>query len=686
MKTSKAQYRGRWHGLHCYFGFHHDLHAADNDTAIGSRCDVADLAAMLRLAGVEFVQTDSKGHPGYATWRSETPGASLAVGMQGDPLAQWRAATRALGIPLHAHYSGIWDSAAGAKHPDWRLLMADGEPAGPVYTIPGWSPAPGALMCPRGPYLEQLLIPQLIEMIDRYEVDGFWVDGDIWAMQPCYCPRCRHAYTAATGETDPPTEASDPRWRAWWQFNLRAFEAYVTCYCDAVHQHKPGVLVCSNWLQTFLYPGQPTVPTDWISGDNTPVWGLDGCRCQARYISTRGKPWDMMLWDFYASHGLTEPYSPWVTKPVQMLQQEAAVVIALGGQVQACDAPWTPCGLRTGQHVPWRMRRVREMGRFVKARRAICQGTETISQVAVLHSEHHAHATVAGPGLAVDTAPVQGAVFAVLENHYGVDVLDEWALLPRLAEFPVVVAPEQHAMSDEMVQALKAYVTAGGRLLLTGADAFDRFGKDFLGVTAGVVTEPATYHVPAADGATPIHSASWRLLEPAGAQALFALGTTPLLEEYLLPHPGATVHRSGKGRVLYVPADLFRDFSTNRYALNRALVGELLRALAGRLDIAVAAPVCVDVVLRRKGGRRFIHLINRASGIPNQPNNGAVDEIPRVGPITIRMRLGAKPRGVSLAFSREKPDWRYVPGRRGGTLTIRVSRVHIHCAVVVADV
>ena len=59
---------------------------------------------------------------------------------------------------------------------------------------------------------------------------------------------------------------------------------------------------------------------------------------------------------------------------------------------------------------------------------------------------------------------VQGAVFSLLESSYGVDILDEWGLRPRLAEFPVVVAPEQDRMSGDMVADLKRYVTAGGRL------------------------------------------------------------------------------------------------------------------------------------------------------------------------------------------------------------------------------
>jgi len=674
-------YRGRWHGKHCYFGFHHDLHADASDTAIGTRCGASELVSMLRLTGADFVQTDSKGHPGYASWRSRTPAASIAPGVVEDALAHWRAATQSLGIPLHAHYSGIWDSMAGAKNPDWRLLAADGSPAQAPFRLDTWPPTPGALMCPCGPYLEKLLIPQLLEMIDRYEIDGFWIDGDIWAMQPCYCPRCRRAFTEETGESEPPVETSDPRWPQWWDFTRRSFEAYVTRYCDALHQYKPGVLVCSNWLQTFRHPGEPAVPTDWISGDNSPVWGLDGCRCQSRFISTRGKPWDMMLWDFYNSHWLDDPASPWVTKPVQMLQQEAAVVTALGGQVQACDAPWAPCGLRTGQHVPWRLRRVRELGRFVKARQRLCSDTETIPQVAILHSEHHARATITGSNLLwhVDATAVEGAVYSILENLYGVDILDEWALLPRLDDFPVVVIPEQDSLSETMVAAVKAYVAAGGKLLLTGAALLDRFGAGFLGVTPGTLTEPATYHLPAGDGMAPVYSKTWRLLETAGARAIYLLGTTPLRDEYLLPNPGATLHRHGKGRVLYVPGDLFRDFAHNRYPSNRALVGNLLRKLAGRLDFEVRGPVCVDVVLRRKGRRTIIHLINRASGIPNQPQNGAVDEIPYVGPLTITCRRATPPSRIRPAFEKALLQWDY---QATGLLRITVPTVKIHLAIV----
>ena len=632
---------------------------------------------MLRLMNPDFVQTDCKGHPGYTSWFSKVPAASVPPKLKRDALEQWREATRQLNLPLHCHYSGIWDKAAGSKHPDWCVVSGKG----PLSSLaPGQNAGtpPEEQMCPRSPYLEKLMIPQMIELIDRYGVDGFWIDGDLWAVEPCYCPRCLSAFVQETGLKAAPRKESDPNWPLWWNFTRESFEAYVRRYCEAVHAHNPRVLVCSNWLQTFRHPGEPNVPTDWISGDNSWVNGLDGSRCEARFLSTRRKHWDIMLWNFYCSHGMGKPESPWTAKPPQMLMQEAAVLIAFGGGVQLYEAS---TGLRDGRLVPWRMRQMGEVGHFVKKRRALCQGSESIPQIAVLHSEIHLRQTARVRNLmyGTDTEPVQGAVFALLEHHYSVDLLDEWALLPRLAEFPAVFVPERHALSDNMVDALKNYVRSGGRLVLTGAEIFSRFGGKFLGVAAGAIEKDATFYVPAGGGTIPLFSRAWRLVKPTTATTLGLLGRTSLPDEELTKYPAATLNRVGQGAVAYISAAVCRDFHRNRYPLIRAFIGEVTKRTVGPLPISVSAPLCVDVALRRKSGKIIVHLINRASGIPNQPENGAIDEIPAVGPVIIRMHLPVAPASISTAWEGETPVSNY----RGKRLTITLPRVHIHEAVVI---
>ena len=675
---SEPPYAGRWHSKRHYFGLHYDLHAGKNDTELGLRALPEELIPMLEKTGPDFVQTDCKGHPGYTSWFSQTPGASVPPNLKVDALRGWREATRRLGLPLHCHYSGIWDMAAGEKHPEWTRIDQDGRYIGAPF---GSSKGPAApqRMCPRSDYLSELMIPQLLELIDRYEVDGFWIDGDLWACEPCYCPRCCAEFTARTGITEPPIRPGQPNWPAWISFSLDSFYEYVTRYCQAVHGHKPGVLVCSNWLQTFRNPGRPTAPTDWISGDNTWVWGLDGSRCEARFISTRGKPWDIMLWSFYCSHGMGLEDSPWTFKPVQMLQQESAVTMALGGSVQVYESP-SP--VRSGQLIPWRMQKLGEVGAFVKARRELCQDTRTIGQVAVLHSEHHARAHMTRNLMwGVDTGSVQGAVFSLLENHYNVDILDEWALLDRMGEFPVIVAPEQDDLSDEMLAALKQFVTQGGKLLVSGAKAYQRFGSAFLGARGGKRHKKATYFIPSGNGMVPVFSEHWRMPQPTTAQPFGHLGTSSLTDDRLLLSPAWTLNQVGQGAVAWIPYAIFRSFERNRYPGVRQLIGEVTATLAGRLPIRVSAPTCVDVILRKKEGSTLIHLINRSSGLPNVPSSGVVDEIFPVGPVGIEIDTPTAPAGVTLAFEDAPLNWAY----SSGCLRISLERVHIHAAVVVKD-
>jgi hypothetical protein len=671
MSQHDATYPGKWHGRKYYFGYHSDLHVDPDDKDIGARSDANELAAMLKLTGADFAQTDSKGHPGYTSWFSHTPTASVAPGIVKDPLLEWRAATKKLGWPLHCAYSGIYDKAAGVKHPDWCIRDKDGK----LVNSPGWyGPLDaGDRMCPRSPYVDELMIPQLFELIDRYDIDGFWIDGDLWAMETCYCDRCRQAFKEKTGIAEPPRDLSDPNWPAWWNFTRESFEAYVTHYCEAVHRHKAGVLVASNWFQGFRCPGEPKVTTDWISGDalgngSEGFEGIDTLRLDTRFISTRGKPWDLMLWCFYG--GMREPTT---IKPVEMLQQQAATIVACGGNVQTCENPFI--GARSGKLVEWRVRHLGKLAQFVKDRQALCQDTETIPQIAVLHSEHHFRSTQKSNNLffAVDVAAARGAALGLIESQYGVDILDEWALLPCLTDFPVVVAPEQNDMSEEMAQALKKYVRDGGKLLVSGADAWQRFGGEFLGVGEGEPDANAIYYVPVQDECVPVKSAQWRLVDVTSAQSFGTLGKTPLLTEQLLPYPAAALNRAGKGVVAYIPFDVFREFDRTRYPLVRTFIQGVVRALSGPMDIEVTAPGCVDVVLRQKDDRLILHLINQA--------DCKYYEIPWAGPVAVRMKLSEKPKKLYRAFEEGEITWKYANDE--GMLKAEIPNVHIHAALVV---
>jgi hypothetical protein len=165
---------------------------------------------------------------------------------------------------------------------------------------------------------------------------------------------------------------------------------------------------------------------------------------------------------------------------------------------------------------------------------------------------------------------------------------------------------------------------------------------------------------------------------------------------------------------MFVAADLFRDFEHNRYPLTRQFVHELMRRLYPDPVVSIEAPLAVDVALRFKNNALQFHFINRSSGIPNQPNNGMVDEIPAVGPLKLSVRMGWCPESVEWHFEENgEMSWEWTPeptkahahqhdcdcgcaeepdddcdcGCHGegedGTLTVEVDSVRIHGVVVV---
>src|SRR6185436_4579103 len=126
-------------------------------------------------------------------------------------------------------WSGLEDRLAGDRHPDWRMLTAEGKPASIWH---GWVPDDlfAWWMCPQSPFLEDWVSIQLREVIEMSDPDGFWVDGT-WGA-PCHCPRCLGRFGNGKPE--------GPEWNRYWakvQFEFR--DRFV----KVLRKLKPTILV-----------------------------------------------------------------------------------------------------------------------------------------------------------------------------------------------------------------------------------------------------------------------------------------------------------------------------------------------------------------------------------------------------------------------------------------------------------
>ena len=96
--------------------------------------------------------------------------------------------------------------------------------------------------------------------------------------------------------------------------------------------------------------------------------------------------------------------------------------------------------------------------------------------------------------------------------------------------------------------------------------------------------------------------------------------------------------------------------------------------------VELKGPTQVDLSLRRKGKQLIVHLVNRGVSPPLSPTHAAVETVPPVGPLELRIEWPAEPRRVTLVPDRKGFTWAW----EKGTIRARIEVLHIHSAVVVA--
>ncbi len=654
-----SEHTRNWHER-AFFGLHYDLHATAEDSELGQDVTPTLLREAWQTVRPDWVQCDCKGHPGYTSWPTTVGTAS--PGIVRDALRVHRDVSRELGLPLAVHYSGVWDSAAVAGHPDWARMDADGR-------------RDPDKVCLTSPYTDSLMIPQMIEVIDRYDVDGFWVDGDNWAAGPCWCERCRARFAEESAGAAAPGAPEEPHWAEWLAFHRRCFEEHVRRYTTAVHERKPGCLVCSNWLYSVRQPDPVTLPVDFLSGDFSHAWGVQRAIAEARMLDSRGLPWDLMAWGFTTGEGI---HDGWQYKPAAHLCQEVAEVIANGGAVCVYSLPE-----RGGHLVGWQHETLAEVGRFLRARQPVSQGSTSVPQATVLHSRSHYYAhnsPLYAFGRA--NAPMEGALHALLDCGRHADLRTEDDLLDQLDAYALVVVAEQEGPPGPLAAALAAYAARGGRLLLSGAHlAVDPALAKLAGVEAAGAPRSGFHYLPI-DGASVTVAGPWQPVRLAGAAEWAALLQGPEPGRDAVGAPAITIREVGRGRVAAVHGPVFAAYGRTHYPSLRRLLSQLLRDLWPAPLSEAVAPGQVAHTLRRQGERLVVHLLNRAADPPTSPSNVMVERVPPVGPVTVRLRLPTPPSAVNAAPDPSPVEWSW----QDGQLTVSVAQVHIHAALVVEGV
>jgi hypothetical protein len=315
-----------------------------------------------------------------------------------------------------------------------------------------------------------------------------------------------------------------------------------------------------------------------------------------------------------------------------------------------------------------------ELGAFVQARRAFCKGGIPVPQIAVLYSgadhERKVRDLFTNGGL----ERMMGITTALLDGQQAVEIKMEHHLHGQMSRYPLIVVPEWDWLPDAFRDELLQYVADGGKLLVIGARATRLFAKEaglsvtdtvqknklqylgYQGILAGIRGEyqPTTL-LPGVRAFGTLHD-----------QQDFRFGTMP----------AASIANYGKGQIACIPEDMGLNYTHNGSFQQRKFLNDLVKELFTSPVVTISGSHLVHVAVDRLDSLTVIHLINTA-GQHAVKEIFSYDEVPAIGPLTIRVRM-KKPARLMLEPENQPLPFSYTQGQ----VVVKLPGLKIHSMIV----
>ncbi|MDZ7606549.1 MAG: hypothetical protein U5K79_13390 [Cyclobacteriaceae bacterium] len=551
-------------------------------------------------------------------------------------------------VGLYMHFSGVWDDKVVEQHPDWGIIKASGQAS--TQKVSFFSP-----------YLQTYMIPQLKELSSVYHVDGAWIDGECWAVEPDYGEASFKRFTSETGITVIPKKQSDPYYPDFMEYTRRLFREHMTTYVDAIHQFNPDFQITSNWAYSSLMPEKVSINVDFLSGDVTPQNGVFRSAFEARCLAPQGKPWDLMAWGFSWNGG----EMPMSIKSAVQLKQEAAQIIAMGGGVQFYFQQNRDLSLK-----PWLAGMLSDIGAFCRERQPYCHKAVAVPQIALLYPsktyQKYASAPYARP-----VNMLQGALYALLDAQHSVEIVMEHNLLGNTKKYPLIVVPECKEIEPILLAELKEYVETGGNLLIIGAETTGLFSAE-LGILSAEVMPKTQGFIEAKAAIGAIRSQMRQVSLSSGSTnlSMFYRGS-----DFNQPDnfPSASMRQVGKGRIGAIYFDAGTSYFENKTHLIRDLMDNMVDEMFPEEMVTIGGTHLLHVAVNTLNNKTYLNLINVAGEHTNQSAIG-YDQVPPLRDVRVKIKMPKKP---SVIFG--QPGNKSIPfSFENNTVSLVLPSVEIH--------
>lgn len=575
------------------------------------------------------------------------------------------------------------------KHPEWQQIQENGEPIETVYEV-------DSSFCINSGWREEVF--KALRILAGYDIDGIFFDGPIFFHNTCYCEACKRLFKEKYKREIPSktwlsAHRGEPLWRDLIEFQTDSIARFLRD-CNAV-------LKAIN-TQILLYMnGNPLAPS-WVTGrDNRKIiretdilgaeggflyYGLDepiykpGATAKLLETQAEGKP--TVVFD-------AGKQGPWAFSilPPEEISLLYAQTIAHGAQV------WLAICTEPELH-PKEMAVIKKFNSLIKENPEPFYATKSIARIALVYPQRSSDYYIGSPVPLTDFTKEMktdragdlyeefyGFYDTLCRNHFPFDVIDEEALLD-LSKYDLLIFPNVTSLSDKEAESIRNFVAEGGNIISTFETSLWDYGKrrgnfslkDVFGIEEiGDIFGPLRwdYVVPAKRRHFSLKGIGLEFLRaPEYGLQVKAKSRAEIPLFFCEPLPGCYAGRPksssepflvenkfGEGSSIYLAGTFGASLFSFRFPEYYRLVFNLVSKLSKPLIELKNAPSSLEVSIRAKDNRRFIHLINFTSEMKRP-----IERIIPLRDIGVKVFLEEKVKGLrslqlkqNLAF--EEKEW-----------------------------
>lgn len=586
-----------------YRQIHLDFHTSKLIPGIGSRFDPADFARTFREAHVNAVNLFAKCHHGYSYHPTKV--GMMHPHLDFDLLRAQVDSLQAEGIKTPIYLSAVWDELMAAENPDWRILSPDGQypqffgkEAGG-----GWK-----FMDLSSPYVDYL-VSQIDEVTTLFpNLDGLWID--ICFQLPSISAFAKAGMEAAGLDWECPEDLATFAEQTSVSFFGRvrdiADKAGVPVFFNLGHLRRGRTDILRKYFSHLEIESLPTSN-----------WGYEHFPVSARYMEPLGMEYLGMTGKFHHMWGEMGGY-----KKPEALVYECGAMLAQGARICIGDHLHP-----SGRIDPSTYAAIGKAYDWVEQCEPWCEGTTNVAEIGVISAE------------AIDRPPYSdrpahfnpaddGAVRILLESRFTFDLLDADS---DYSGYRLLILPDRIQIDAALKAKLDAFVTGGGRLLVTGKSGITEDGLIFPGgatwhgtspnkggdyalpapaLRASFVDEPLFYYGPAERLTAPSENSLGQIYEP-----YFDRGNGDFsghLNTPCQPDPSDYVFASEDGPVIRVGFPIFTlYYNVGAVAMLEIATRLIDRALGRQRIIRTNLPTAARATVRRQASknRTVLHFL-----------------------------------------------------------------------------